>query len=153
MGSNQYPFVQKTSFILTKCLELLNEKSLDRFRRANLQEVSEADFLKHYRTVTLGLGADANTVYLTSLMHREGLVVIDGTLRAPAQIIAQHLGVLSGGEIKCLSGDSYLGLGFADKIRRVVVFYDPRALELELFFRWAASQPHDETIEIILFVT
>lgn len=153
MDSNQFPFVRKTSFILTKCLELLNEKSLDRFKREALQELSEHDFLKRYRTVILGLGAQANTVYLTSLMHRDGLVVLDGTLHAPSGINANNLRVLSGGEIKCLSGDTYLGVQYADKIRRVVVFYDPRALDLDLFFKWVASQPHDESIEIILFIS
>lgn len=144
--------VQKVSYILQHALEFMDEKCAEFLstdpKRQSIP--SEALFLSRARTVTLGLGMQSNILMLVSRMDPDGLVVVGGT-DLGNDALATNLNTLSEGRLRVVDKLALRHTYCANKVKRVVLLHDQHGLRLEDFFQWVAEQPHDETIEIIIF--
>lgn len=148
--NDTFPNVATTNQILMTCLEFLDRKMpppevLGRFSG------SEMEFIRRFRTIRLGLGANANTQFLTTLMPEDGLVIIDGN-RVPEQgTVARNIKTISNGQKSCILAADLKRISYTDKVKRVVLFNEQDGTDLDSFFYWVSSQPHDDTVEVIIF--
>jgi hypothetical protein len=144
---------QKVSYLVQKALEFINHKTDVYLQSDPKREQTRAEpvFLKDMRTVTMGLGRAAGIMlYISTMVEKEGLVVVGG-LDIHNDDLAHTLTVLSEGRQRLVDKLALKHTHFSSKITRVIVLHEQHGLSLREFFSWVAEQPHDETLEIIIF--